>query len=616
MDNTPILIPSQAQNQQHRPIRRAKTFSGCMTCRSRHLKCDEARPGCRRCLNSQLECSGYPGYRARVQWRPVRGPSNFKTTSHFSDMSRTLTLRSETGRSSGGSAVICSLPSTPSHSYHPPLPSPRTDSPQLDISSEHVDVRSVISREQSSPSNGDHPQLSPISYAAPQDLSGHVDSDHAERDLESGSNFSHRNAPRLPACLDLGYDDRTVCIAQTHLDLLGTLHLQPQLIEHWVNHLSDALMPVPGASNPLKSVFVPIANAGALCSALESSGSVALFYLICSASAFHLSANTQDTGQQSEFMTLALSHHSQGIRHLQHSLAKDDPSQRESLLASLLMCLIYEPATVEPNFWLTHLRGAAQWLRKINISDLTRTESAAILYQTLIGAAIFLRSQILSEDLAQDGSFHFNLKAMSGRYYLHQIFGLSRETLEAVSDVIAMAATLRRHQCDGPDSHSGISAPSLDRMEIELYLAIPQGLITTETTQTQNDLPRHYSWIFYFSLLIYFKRTVRNSPPEEVQSLVEQSLDHIEVLRNCTSRPFSPVVWPIAVTFLEAQDSILQKRAMIWLDFIIERSALSIWQKARPLFCSFWAQRKVHGRADMQWDEFLSDPSNPSIMLV
>lgn len=39
--------------------RRAKTFTGCWTCRSRKVKCDLRRPGCIRCAKSGLECGGY-----------------------------------------------------------------------------------------------------------------------------------------------------------------------------------------------------------------------------------------------------------------------------------------------------------------------------------------------------------------------------------------------------------------------------------------------------------------------------------------------------------------------------------------------------------------------------
>lgn len=39
--------------------KRAKTFTGCWTCRARKVKCDLRRPNCTRCIKSGLECGGY-----------------------------------------------------------------------------------------------------------------------------------------------------------------------------------------------------------------------------------------------------------------------------------------------------------------------------------------------------------------------------------------------------------------------------------------------------------------------------------------------------------------------------------------------------------------------------
>ena len=38
--------------------------TGCITCRKRRIKCDEARPGCDRCRNANFSCEGYEGPRS------------------------------------------------------------------------------------------------------------------------------------------------------------------------------------------------------------------------------------------------------------------------------------------------------------------------------------------------------------------------------------------------------------------------------------------------------------------------------------------------------------------------------------------------------------------------
>src|ERR1700760_275095 len=48
---------------------RTKTFTGCWTCRARHVKCDERRPSCLRCTNSKIYCEGYE---VRLSWTSTR----------------------------------------------------------------------------------------------------------------------------------------------------------------------------------------------------------------------------------------------------------------------------------------------------------------------------------------------------------------------------------------------------------------------------------------------------------------------------------------------------------------------------------------------------------------
>lgn len=40
-------------------LQRNRTLTGCGTCRSRHVKCDESRPVCQKCQQQRLTCLGY-----------------------------------------------------------------------------------------------------------------------------------------------------------------------------------------------------------------------------------------------------------------------------------------------------------------------------------------------------------------------------------------------------------------------------------------------------------------------------------------------------------------------------------------------------------------------------
>lgn len=86
---------------------RARTFTGCRTCRSRHLKCDEARPVCSSCQRLSLPCEGYA---ARLLWIS----SNENTDWEDKQSQRTRTsfrypLLTEDARSCMSSQLVDSL---------------------------------------------------------------------------------------------------------------------------------------------------------------------------------------------------------------------------------------------------------------------------------------------------------------------------------------------------------------------------------------------------------------------------------------------------------------------------------------------------------------------------
>ncbi|KAF4978851.1 hypothetical protein FZEAL_4833 [Fusarium zealandicum] len=55
--------PSSPQGKPHRPTGKRKlplrSRSGCLTCRDKHLKCDETKPNCQICISRGIECGGY-----------------------------------------------------------------------------------------------------------------------------------------------------------------------------------------------------------------------------------------------------------------------------------------------------------------------------------------------------------------------------------------------------------------------------------------------------------------------------------------------------------------------------------------------------------------------------
>ena len=75
-----------AVSQKARRERRQhnKTRSGCITCRRRHIKCDEGKPGCGRCASGRRRCEGYD---TPVPW--IFEPGSAKATLVFQPTSNT-----------------------------------------------------------------------------------------------------------------------------------------------------------------------------------------------------------------------------------------------------------------------------------------------------------------------------------------------------------------------------------------------------------------------------------------------------------------------------------------------------------------------------------------------
>ncbi|KAI9800075.1 MAG: hypothetical protein M1825_004257 [Sarcosagium campestre] len=85
--NVPLRYPLPAPDGRimsggrHKKEIKRRTKTGCLTCRKRRIKCDEAHPSCRNCQKSKRECLGYdPIFKAQpgptaIQPAPSSGPS-------------------------------------------------------------------------------------------------------------------------------------------------------------------------------------------------------------------------------------------------------------------------------------------------------------------------------------------------------------------------------------------------------------------------------------------------------------------------------------------------------------------------------------------------------------
>lgn len=401
-----------------------------------------------------------------------------------------------------------------------------------------------------------------------------------------------------------------------HFDVLPKPDIECQLLEHWTLYLCDALNPVPGIHNPLRTVMMPIALEGGREDAKRATGATALFHLICSASGFHLSQTKYGPESRNSLESLALEHHNLGITHLGKNIRSDDRTQCVSILASLLMCILMESITVPGAFWRLHFRGAMEWLNHINPQIWHQSESAAIIYQMFTGFASLAQSQLL---LDGQNSFFRNLPydpaTQPQPYVLDTAIGLPQPILHGIRSM--MLAQMRDKRSDGPTSADDAAQSSqyLDRLELELYLSVPKKP-DPSIGKEFCDLVYHHGYTYYFAALLYMKRTVKDVPIQEVQPLIEQALQHVEALETSTNRPFCPMMWPIGLIAFETSHPMLQNRMLRCLEFLHKKSGLAIWTQITISIKGIWALRRREDNPDMKWHECMQTSAVDSFMLV
>ncbi|KAI5468131.1 fungal-specific transcription factor domain-containing protein [Mariannaea sp. PMI_226] len=644
----PGTSPPEAEPTNNGRKVRTKTFSGCWTCRAKHVKCDETRPTCNRCQRSGLSCEGYG---VRLSWTSVRGPSNFrsrgssarKATGRVQTNKSPLPQDADSSRDPTGDEVqdirestVTSEASTlpdGSGSSIDLIQTPEDDSPSGELNSRINQSYKVLgqglsARTPSAPPPQPHIGNSRIqnngSEVQPDDTvmtteetPGSLESNEPNESQQGVTWLPQRRSTSPPATTHLSYHGNPQLNLPSpgtssirHLDALPNPALQCQLLEHWTLHLCDALNPVPGVHNPMRTIMMPIALEGARTDLKSSTGATALFHLICAASAFHLSQRSAPESKR-ELESAALEHHNLGITHLGQNIQSEDTTQCVSLLASLVMCILNEAITVPTPFWRLHFRGAVEWVNHINPQVWHQSESASVIYQMFIGMATLVQSQLLLEGRE---AFIWDLPCdpltQPEPYCLDLAFGMPKPVVQCLQTLAAMQMEDKRANVRNPSRDK-----DFDRLEVELFLSTPTKL-SAPVGKEYSDLIYHHGYTYYFAALVYMKRTVKSVPIEEVQALIEQSLFHIEALETSTDRPFSPMLWPMAILAFETINVMPQNRILKCMETFAERSGFAIWTQLGNLVRDLWAVRKTEGNHSMKWHRSVLASINDDFMLL
>lgn len=111
----------------------------------------------------------------------------------------------------------------------------------------------------------------------------------------------------------------------------------------------------------------------------------------------------------------------------------------------------------------------------------------------------------------------------------------------------------------------GLPSPrDLDAFELQLYLNFPS---TTESTlsQTQATMLQHMTQAFYYASLVFFQRSVRGQPLDTVQEMVENGVTQLEGIESVSNGTAGCIMlWPAIVLGAECGTPAVQSRMKAW----------------------------------------------------
>lgn len=144
-------------------------------------------------------------------------------------------------------------------------------------------------------------------------------------------------------------------------------------------------------------------------------------------------------------------------------------------------------------------------------------------------------------------------------------------------------------------------------LELRILNSNPSTLANT-TANSNEQLSYHHSYAWYFATYIYFDCTLMRSPPQDVQYLVRQGIEHLEAIQVLElGQIASGLLWPVFITGCEAEEVDLRARIIENSD---RRDAYGIGgtATARRVVLEVWNRRdRMRGSINVPWHEIMPD---------
>ncbi|OAA42551.1 Fungal Zn binuclear cluster domain containing protein [Cordyceps fumosorosea ARSEF 2679] len=447
-------------------LKRSKTFTGCWTCRSRHVKCDENKPSCHRCRTAGITCEGYSHRFIWIAENGIEDPDNAgSTTSHRKTKRRTgLTVYPTSHQLRLPSATIAVWLS---------------------------ELEGVVPSHRCSRVRGPFCVFSTADHYA-------LETVHEQR--HDGLVNKHYGAPTFA---------------------LAT-HPMPRryraLMHHWATSLSGDIVAADGSDNMPRTVWTPIALTALQCNAPVSAdydACACLLHSICATAAHHLGILHQND-QRGPYATLALQHNQLALRHLRRYLSKRANVAPVSLtLMAILGCLVADTISGRVRGWRSHLWAGLQILQSAapsSFSSCSHLPRLLLVFLSIVAVCGWALPSEMQTTLLS--------RVPPNESYLKERHGISHETLR----LLLWANRIKPSQGQAQRLQQ---RDALDSRLTQLQ-SLPSELCSSAVAATKADLMS--SAFHFATVIFAMRRLGFSSASDQIQAVANSAMDCLDAV--------------------------------------------------------------------------------------
>lgn len=341
-----------------------------------------------------------------------------------------------------------------------------------------------------------------------------------------------------------------------HIDILSMPTKQRRLIHHWITFTSRKIVLLDEPHNPCRTMMLPMALQGLGSNSEDSNADVAIFHALCAASAYNL---YELGGQENEQdRVLALNHDQQAMYHLRHNLGRADERRDQSIAMAIMACITVEAVSGTTQRWRTHVSGGLVYLARLQSQGVDETILSAF-RQHMVTLSVLCGVHVL-DDLK---SFLYDNGYLDRLELTFPYYGVSRSCLRAHDRINGFAAS-----ASTPQTRTTELDREIDAFELQLYLdfpALPTHDSHSPATRLHSTVVHHSATAFYYAVLVFFQRSIRQAPVTAVQDLVDLGVRELESIDRVGKGDLGcMMLWPAIVLGAECGSSVMQQRMRSW----------------------------------------------------